>query len=146
MIRTALILAAGFFAFDNLLPQVSPAHGRPLSTLKWEKRPLLIFAPDAGQADRQWSILQQSSDGLKDRDMVVLTITDRVDVRHGPAPTDLSAAGLRAYYDVPQDRYESILIGKDGTRKALWRDPVEAVAIFRIVDAMPMRQREMIDD
>ncbi|MCP1199142.1 DUF4174 domain-containing protein [Notoacmeibacter sp. MSK16QG-6] len=145
MIRTAFLLAAGFFAFDSLLPPLSNAQSQPLSSMKWEKRPLFIFAPDSGQADNQWSILQKNMDGLKDRDMMVLTVTDRVTARLGRAPADVSAADLRDHYNVPRQRYESILVGKDGTRKALWRDPVEAEAIFRIIDAMPMRQREMTD-
>ena len=143
MIRTTLLLAAGFFAFDTLLPQLSAAEEKPLAALKWDNRPLLIFAPDDESAEEQWQVLKKDEAGLKDRDMVVLVITDRVETRMGTGPHGITASALRSYYGVPAQRYESILVGKDGTRKALWRDPVEAEAIFRIIDAMPMRQREM---
>ncbi|WP_147440324.1 DUF4174 domain-containing protein [Notoacmeibacter ruber] len=143
MIRTAFLLAAGFLALDTLLPPVAAAQQRPLAGMKWDKRPLLIFAPDDDGAATQWTLLQRQMDGLKDRDMTVLAVTDRVAAKLGSAPSGVSAEDLRSFYNVPSERYESILVGKDGTRKALWRDPVEAEAIFRIIDAMPMRQREM---
>ncbi len=143
MIRTALLLATGFVVFDALLPPLARTEGRPLKAVRWDKRPLLIFAPDQDSAEEQWAILRRDQAGLEDRDMMVLTITDRLTARLGETPTGLTGGDLRAFYKVPASRYESILVGKDGTRKALWRDPVEAEAIFRIIDAMPMRQIEM---
>lgn len=36
-----------------------------------------------------------------------------------------------------------VLVGKDGTVKKIWHDPVDPKKIFTIIDSMPMRKKEM---
>ena len=34
-------------------------------------------------------------------------------------------------------------VGKDGTEKERWSEPAPMDEVFRLIDSMPMRQREM---
>ena len=36
-----------------------------------------------------------------------------------------------------------MLVGKDGSVKKVWKDPVDPKQIFTVIDAMPMRRDEM---
>jgi hypothetical protein len=53
------------------------------------------------------------------------------------------AAKLRDEFDVEPDSFAVLLVGKDGTEKFRAGEPVPAEEIFRRIDAMPMRKREM---
>jgi len=53
------------------------------------------------------------------------------------------ARELRSAFSVADDAFAVILIGRDGSEKARWTEPVSAQEIFGKVDAMPMRQDEV---
>jgi len=46
-------------------------------------------------------------------------------------------------FDVAKGNFAVILIGKDGTKKLRQSSPLETDTLFSVIDAMPMRQREM---
>ena len=54
-----------------------------------------------------------------------------------------AARRLRDRFDVPDDAFRVVLVGKDGTEKRREAEPVSARSVFDTIDAMPMRQREM---
>ena len=59
----------------------------------------------------------------------------------GAAPQSPQVAGLAR---LPQaSDFQAVLIGKDGGVKARWAEPVSLNALYELIDAMPMRQREM---
>ncbi len=116
-----------------------------MSVYRWKNRPLLVFAPSAQSAQlaRQRAILSGNSAGLRDRDMVVIyVIGNRVRAQFGRGP-GMGAAALRRRYGVPRDQFRAILVGKDTGAKLSSRGPVSVGRIFRLIDSMPMRQREM---
>lgn len=121
------------------------ADANTLRAYVWENRPLLVFAPSDGHTalKQQRAIVAAQSGGFKDRDMVVIEIVaDRVRSRFGRRPM-VSAHGLRSRYDINKDAFSVVLVGKDGGQKLKRSKPVSALALFGLIDSMPMRQREM---
>ena len=116
-----------------------------LEEYRWDNRLILLF----GQAsdtivEKQITELKKDSAGITERDLLIFHI-DRNDVQflRKPSNPDLSAKQLRSRYDVKRDEFRYILIGKDGGVKYNKKDFVANEALFSIIDAMPMRKREM---
>nr|WP_199331061.1 DUF4174 domain-containing protein [Calothrix sp. FACHB-1219] len=117
-----------------------------LSSQKWQKRVLLIFAPSVNHHayQQQIQLLQQYDSGFTDRDLVLVQVvaTD-TSYANGQLIDESSAANLRSRFGVDEDNFRVILVGKDGGVKRQDAAPVQATAIFDQIDAMPMRQQEM---
>ncbi|MEZ0538636.1 DUF4174 domain-containing protein [Fibrella arboris] len=121
-------------------PTLAQSLESKLSVRKWQRRTVLIYAPDAGHKDllSQQQLLTAQQAGIAQRDMDVLVALD----------SDLSAID-RKYLQSgdrklpPSARFATYLIGKDGGVKQRFSTPVPATDLFRIIDAMPMRQSEM---
>lgn len=110
----------------------------------WSDRPVLVFAPDADDPRliRQTALFAGSPAALQDRAMPVLAITEDAVTVNG-APSDLSAAALRRAYGVAEGAFAVLLIGKD-TGVKFQSDAVAAPErLYALVDAMPMRRREL---
>lgn len=111
----------------------------------WTSRPLLMFAdsPQRSALNEQRHAIKQQSEGLTDRDMVVVEIVgDQITIDGEPREAD--AASLRSRYDIdPGDAFTVLLVGKD-TGVKLRRDvPVTMDEVFGLIDSMPMRRQEM---
>ncbi|MBN4004546.1 MAG: DUF4174 domain-containing protein [Nostoc sp. LPT] len=117
-----------------------------LSSQKWQNRVLLIFAPsvDNHNYQQQMQVFNQHQNGFKDRDLVLVQVlaTDK-SYANGQLIDESSVANLRNRFGVEQENFRVILIGKDGGVKRQETTPVPATAIFKQIDAMPMRQQEM---
>ncbi|MEM6855872.1 MAG: DUF4174 domain-containing protein [Planctomycetota bacterium] len=111
----------------------------------WTHRPLLLFADERGQQNRdvQLQRVKANQDGLTDRDMVVVEIVDDQITIDGQ-PREADAAALRSRYDInPDEAFTVLLVGKD-TGVKLRRDvPVTIDEVFGLIDSMPMRRQEM---
>jgi uncharacterized protein (DUF2336 family) len=133
-----------------------------LASLRGRNRPLLIFAPDSGHPAyrRQHELLQGLDAELADRDMrVVEIIGERVsdrgaletengaetgnDAARSRAGAATGAAALRQYLELPPNTFAVLLVGKDGGVKLRRGEPVPPEHLFQLIDAMPMRRREM---
>ncbi|UMA64881.1 DUF4174 domain-containing protein [Roseivivax marinus] len=103
-----------------------------LSALRWEARPVLLFAASANDAayTEQLAALREARAGLADREIVVLADTS----------PDMNGA-LRQRFG--PDGFLFVLVGKDGGVKRTETAPIAAGSLFDTIDAMPMRQREM---
>lgn len=123
-----------------------PTH---LQQYQWQNRLLLLFTPNADDADYQAQVeaLDAHDFGLEDRDMVVFHILadEGYIERNGEKTplTDPQSASLRTQFDVPQDAFTLLLIGKDGDIKRHENQAIAVDTLFAQIDAMPMRQREM---
>lgn len=100
----------------------------------WVKRPLIVFAdsPNDPRYIQQMEFITERLEDLDERDVIVLTDTDR-------------AAGSALRDRLHPRGFMLVLIGKDGTiylRKPL---PWDVREISRVIDKMPMRQQEMHD-
>ena len=121
---------------------------RLMPELTWERRVLLVFAPDRQDAElrRQNTMLAAIGDGLVERDMIVIRAfaDDRVAVDgHMHAQ---SAASFYRRFDVDRGEFRVILVGKDGGVKLDRKLAVSGDELFALIDAMPMRRFEMQQD
>jgi hypothetical protein len=114
---------------------LTAAHAAPLDKLKalrGSSRPVVVLSDsrDDPQVAKQIAALDRTRPALTDRNIEVLTEA---------AP----GSKLRKSLGVAERGFAVVLVGKDGGVKKIWRDPVDPKSIFTVIDAMPMRQREM---
>ena len=130
----AMAQEAGESAVETVPDIIFPGEQADLSEFVWIKRPLIVFAdsPADPRYIQQMDFITRRLDALAERDVVVLTDTDR----------DSGSALRRKLH--PRG-FMLVLIGKDGTiylRKPL---PWDVREITRIIDKLPMRQQELRD-
>lgn len=112
----------------------------------WEKRVVIVFAPSGHHPafTQQNFHLADAPDGITARDLVVWRVIDRQYVSvDEERKAQLSTPPFYEYFQVSSDDFAFVLLGKDGTEKLRSDVPVTRDELFRIIDAMPMRQREM---
>ena len=113
---------------------IFPGDAVDLDELIWKNRPLIVFSdsPDDPRFLQQMAFISDGIDDLADRDVVVLTDTDRT-------------VSTKLRKKLRPRGFMLVLIGKDGTiflRKPL---PWDVREISRTIDKMPMRQQEVRD-
>lgn len=136
----AALMGVFFFGATNMVY----AEG-PLDAYRWQNRIVVIFADQDAKQDlaRQYQALLIDSDDMRDRDLIVVAVeTDLVEI-DGVASQAIRANGLRDAFNIPEQGFSILLIGKDGGVKFRSRQPVATKDLFALIDAMPMRQREM---
>lgn len=107
-------------------------------------RPVFVFgaAGDAAAA-RQLAALEPERQALADRAVALVAVSgNRVRTLLGPSP-GTGAAALRQRFGVGKAAFRVVLVGKDGGVKLSSASPVPVDRLFALIDAMPMRQREM---
>lgn len=117
---------------------MTQAPAVPIDAQRWDRRVLVIFSPtrDDPAFERQRRLLD--ADAMADRDLhVVQVIGDTV------SGAREYAGRLRQRYSVAANRFEALLIGKDGGVKLRSADAVPMQRLAATIDSMPMRQREM---
>jgi hypothetical protein len=116
-----------------------------MQDLSWEKRVLVIFAPDSSDPDLilQNTVLSAEQSGLIERHMTVIRVfaDNRVSV-DGESHDD-TGASFHQRFDAAPDRFRVLLVGKDGGVKLDRDTPVSTGKLFSLIDSMPMRQHEM---
>jgi len=136
----AALMSAYLFGASNMVY----AEG-PLDSYRWQNRIVVVFADQDAKQDlaRQYQMMLIESDGMRDRDLIVVTVeTDLVEI-DGLANPTIRADRLRDAFNVPEQGFSILLIGKDGGVKLRSRQPVTTKDLFALIDGMPMRQREM---
>lgn len=143
-----LAALAGALAVLCAIAAPGGAMAETLEDYRWENRLLLVFAPEIvnDQYDRQMQELLRNRVGTRERDLKTVEVIGvepvRVDALTEP---DIDPVDLRERYDVGEDQFKVLLVGKDGTVKMTVDEPVPADRLFEKIDSMPMRQREMRD-
>jgi hypothetical protein len=113
----------------------------------WEKRVVMLFTPEVENAAylAQKKIFSDHADGLKERDIAMIEVADFKFVAFdGEIQPHVATKHFYNEYDVDPSAFTFILIGKDGTEKWRQSDVMDIDHLFGLIDAMPMRQREMI--
>jgi len=132
-----------FFSFLHFYPmQMHPI----LKPYHWENRILITFSPDIGHHKyaKQKSIFSNNTSAIKERDLVLFEIFPIKG--ENPQQKQMSqheVESLRDHYNIDSKEYKLLLIGKDGTVKKTYNQVVPMENIIKVIDAMPMRQREM---
>ncbi|CAD7845965.1 MAG: hypothetical protein [Olavius algarvensis Gamma 3 endosymbiont] len=129
--------------------EVQSADAEQLMTgLAWEKRVLLIFAPDAQAKllQRQDAVIAAVRAEMIERDMAVIRVSaaGRLSI-DGVSHDDASASFYRRF-GTARDRFRVMLVGKDGTVKLDRHGVVSTAELFALIDSMPMRRYEMLRD
>lgn len=112
----------------------------------WKKRVLVVLSPSADdpRLAQQRTIIAQNQAGFEERDLVVWEIVQnesvRVDDEH---MAHLGTPPFYAHFETSPAEFQVILLGKDGEEKLRSDAPVLTEQLFSLIDAMPMRQREM---
>lgn len=129
----------------SLLPAalvlVAPQGSAPIDAMRWEQRVLLVFAPGERDAalSKQRKIVGAEGDAFRERDLrVVEVVGDSVSGARDYAPR------LRQRYRIGAGDFVAVLVGKDGAIKLRANRPIDTAQLFTTIDAMPMRQREML--
>lgn len=117
-----------------------------LDQYRWEKRVLLINAPGEDDASllQQMNAIDASSSAFDARDMVLVTLLDSEGSVAGQRP--LSRAEVeraRESVNVEPGAFAVVLLGKDGGVKLREQTAMPMRDIYALIDAMPMRKREM---
>ena len=156
MNQIALLLTFIFITCPITLSQEKPdrmdqdqtAMTISLDDYQWKKRVLVLFA-SSGQNEHykmQKEVLSADKEGLSERDMVLISVFDQGKAYvNGQQVSDTSAETIKQRLGESGSRFTVILIGKDGTTKLRKNHILPIDELFRTIDRMPMRQREMRD-
>jgi hypothetical protein len=143
-----------------LLPVLSlgPAPLQPtLSALRHTYRPLLIFATSYDRnVQQQLQLLGQRSQEMQARQIVAVPFllheekndkpwTGVLPERDMMQLTPAESALARRRFRINPDDFTVILLGKDGGEKLRSETPVTMEILTRLIDSMPMRQKEARD-
>lgn len=114
-----------------------------LSELTWKKRVVIVFG-DTGdkRVAQQVKILTDQRSELGERDLVVIGVTDEAARAFLGSVSKLDAVALRREADIKKDRFQVVLVGKDGGIKLRSETIVSDVDMFEVIDRMPMRRAE----
>ena len=136
------------FGFQTLSAQGKSEVYFSLADYRWENRVVIIFGPAESDTrfSEQKSLIYPKGEGIDDRDLKIVTVVyndeSKVDEH---SITDESAKNLRDRFDISDDQFAILLIGKDGGEKLRSTDVIAPEDLFSVIDRMPMRQREMRD-
>lgn len=120
-----------------------------LDDYRWERRPLLVFAPtDADpRLTETLNRIEATRCAFEGRDMVLGRIlTTGTSTLDGQAIDAGEQQRLVTRFGVGADDFAVLLIGKDGGEKLRFTDLPDLQAIYTVIDGMPMRQGEMRTD
>ncbi len=115
-------------------------------TYRWQKRVLVVGAAssDDEHLEQLLEAIAASRQDFDDRDMLLVTLIERGMSKVGDDElTAEQAKALREELDIAGGAYSVVLIGKDGTVKLASNEAVPMADIYALVDAMPMRRREL---
>ena len=120
-----------------------------LGDYRWERRPLLVFAP-RGDDPRLVETLSRIEAGRCDfvsRDMVLgLVVAEGASTLDGQAIDTAESRRLTNRFGVGANTFRVALIGKDGGEKLRVDEVPDLRTIYAVIDGMPMRSREMGTD
>ena len=117
-----------------------PAKLSDLRLLQWKNR--IILVNNLQNQHAVLTLFENNKSEMKERDIIWFVLTwDVAHTNYQGALSDDFIAKTRASYQLESGKI--MLIGKDGGVKFLL-DRMDLEAIFSEIDAMPMRQNEML--
>ena len=126
------------------------SYGQNLEKHRWKNRILLVKTNDASEKiyRQQLEELDRLTNGFIERRLVLYTIVkndfvftdykDRTQNHSGKIPKKFAERMLKE-----QEDFEVLLIGLDGHIKLRQTKLLTGAALFRTIDAMPMRRSEI---
>ena len=120
-----------------------------LSDYRWERRPLLLFAPRDSDPRlvETLSRIEASRCDFVSRDMVLgLVVAEGNSTLDGQAIDAGQSRRLADQFGIGDNAFSVLLIGKDGGEKLRVDEVPDLRTIYAVIDGMPMRSREMGTD
>lgn len=130
-----------------------------LESHRWRRRVLVMYTPNpqAAVVNEQLESLRVNASQVRDRDLVIYIISGHGDVsRYEPRVARetagtlfqtrlgrVSPGALEKRFQLEPSQAQGFLIGKDGEIKARYPLPWDLQSTWDLIDAMPMRQREL---
>ncbi len=118
----------------------------PLAKYQWQNRLVLVFSTssDTELYEAQTRAIEAMGDGWAERELVLFSIFPQSgnagEVQLKPSEIQY----LRDRYQVSEQDFVVLLIGKDGGEKLRLRQKTLSQAqLFPLIDGMPMRKAEM---
>ncbi len=141
LMLTVLVASAAFGS--------GTAGATELTDYRWERRPLLVFAP--AQNDPRLvetlSRIEASRCDFDGSDMVLgVLMTEGTSTLDGQAIDADESRRLAQQYGIDDNAFSVLLIGKDGGEKLRVNDVPDLRTIYALIDGMPMRRGEMRAD
>lgn len=123
-----------FLAVILILFSHALSRGIDLAPYRYKNRLLVILAPNAADADyrSQTAQAQENAEGFRDRDLIILSETE-------------PDGELHRQFKLSGTSFRVLLIGKDGHVVVTESNPIKSGRLFALIDAMPMRQKEVRD-
>ena len=117
-----------------------------LQDLVWKQRVLLVFTPDGEHKKyrRQDTMLAGVTEELLERDVIIIRAMSDGNLLIDDVPQSRSMTSFYQLFNIERDEFRVILLGKDGTIKLNRENPISSDVLFALIDAMPMRQYEML--
>jgi hypothetical protein len=132
---TILQLCFSLFAYSD---QPTPLSG--FEALQWQQR--IILANNLQDPQSVLTLFEQNKTEIKERDIIWFVLSaDEIQTNYQGVLSADFIANTRTQYRLKPGQI--MLIGKDGGVKFLL-DRMDLEAIFNEIDAMPMRQNEMV--
>lgn len=132
-----------------LLMLSTPLHAKTsLEQYAWDKRITLIFAQSNKQArvNQIRNIWEAHECDVRERHLIIgYLFYDDVSSLNGQLLSQHEALELRNKFRANPTDFSVVLIGKDGGAKHQ-EDRFDIKTIFALIDGMPMRQREMLEE
>jgi hypothetical protein len=124
-----------------LVAAVLPATAALAADWQRQPRTLLAFAAAADDARlaHQRAVFAALGNEAVERELVLVEVAGTTVT----PPTAGDADALRARHGVDAGQFRVLLLGKDGGVKLESAAPVERCVLLGLIDAMPMRQREI---
>jgi hypothetical protein len=120
-----------------------------LDDFQWKNRLLIIYSADQKslQLEEQLAKISINKEGYKERDLKVIILKNqKVEIWRSNENHLLDFHQIIKELNIEEKQpFQNLLIGKDGGVKLKSNSPISNEKLFRTIDAMPMRQREMRD-
>lgn len=147
---TSSSCAPGFLALGLLSAALAcrapepPEESDWFEEARWSKR-LLVLTAEGPEAAVQCALVEAEQEGLQERDLTVLRVGAEVEHVAGARATDPPppATAFRDRFGLPDRGFRVVLVGKDGGVKLRRDEPLAPRDLWSVIDAMPMRRREM---
>ncbi|BBX05201.1 hypothetical protein MAIC_00040 [Mycolicibacterium aichiense] len=121
------------------------AMAAELGDYRWERRPLLVFAP--AQSDPRLtatlSRIEATGCDFASRDMVLGQVPTGGSTLDGQPVDAEQSQRLRTQFTVDANSFAVVLIGKDGGEKLRVTEVPDLRQIYTVIDGMPMRGNEI---
>lgn len=138
------VVAAGLIvgACAAAAPTTAPSADAALDGMRWKRRVLVVFASSVDHAElrKQRGFIEADAAGYAERELTVIEVVG------GVATIDRQSVAmgeLRRKLDATADRFQVLLVGKDGGVKRRETAAIASDDLFGTIDAMPMRKEEM---